>query len=457
MKKTIALYSTLVLLAFSFVSCLESDDDSYELYPYAALRSVTIGNINTKYNYTTSDGVDTSVVKVVAGAYYPFTVNQETYEAYNVDSLPLGTDVTRVATTVSCDGVAYIFVDSLNSFRMFSNGDSLDFVKPKRFLFTSTDGTYMREYEIRLNVHTVNPDELNWSRISNNPATANEAVRLFEKDGFLYLFGCDAENALTLSVASLSDASVWKTETVTAPFSSCNMNSLSLLNGVFYVVSDGGLYASVTGADWHEIPNAPVCQTLFAASDADNVIWAIANDSLAYSENLAEGFVMSEPLPSMFPSYDLSSVISTLRTNTGIRRCLLMGRTEPGVLSQPQVWGKLSTENLWSHYKPSSYNELLCPSLESMNVVSYDGKLYAIGGAGFAYGKKVEPLSAIYVSTDNGITWSVADDDGPSLPDGVSGNDSPFTIFVDSDNCIWLVICGDDGGIWRGRMNRFDL
>ena len=61
------------------------------------------------------------------------------------------------------------------------------------------------------------------------------------------------------------------------------------------------------------------------------------------------------------------------------------------------------------------------------------------------------------MSRDNGLTWEVSKEDGPSLPAELSGVDAPFAAFVDADGNIWLAVCGENGAIWRGRMNKFDL
>ena len=118
---------------------------------------------------------------------------------------------------------------------------------------------------------------------------------------------------------------------------------------------------------------------------------------------------------------------------------------------------KLTSERSWTHYRPSSYNEKLCPALESLTVLPYDGMLYAIGGKGTANGEEVESLSAIYVSRDNGLTWSDDLVNAPELPAQLSATAAAFTAMVDSNRSIWLVVGGENGAVWRGRMNKFDL
>ena len=441
-----------------FTSCLKSDSEfDVKYYPYAALRSVSISDIDTKYIVKDKDGNDSTVIKTAIGSFYPFTINQETYEAYNVDSLPVGTDVTKVATKISCDGVAYLYVDSLESYELFVESDSFDYTNPLKILITSTDGTFAREYKISLNVHTVDPNQLCWNKITENPAASGAAVRMSQKDGKLYLFSCDTDGYVSLFTILASNSVSTETKVVTGLPQYPNMNSLLLYGGKFYIVADGKIYSSADGEAWENVPCEAYVKTLFAASDKDNVIWAVANDSLAVANDILAGFTTVQPLSDKFPLYDLSSVISPLRTNLNINRYILVGRTMQGGQAQPQLWSKLTNEKKWVNYNPSSYNTKLCPSLESLTIFPYDGNLYAIGGKGAVSDAAVDALSVIYVSRDNGLTWEAAGEDGPSLPAEIVGVNAPFAAFVDGDGNIWLAVCGENGAIWRGRMNKFDL
>ncbi len=458
MKKIFYLCLAALTAMTVFTSCLDSDGVLSEEYtPYAILRSVTIGDIITKSTVKGSDGNDSIVTKTVKGEFYPFTVNMNTYEAYNVDSLPVGTNVKRVATKISCDGIAYIYVDSLKRYELMVESDSFDFTTPLKILVASTDGTNSQEYKVSLNVHTLDPNQLYWNKMSANPASSSANVRLLAKDDNLFLFGCDAEDNMTLSVAPIANVASWSSKDVAGLPQSPNTNSLVQYAGNFYIVAEGKIYTSADGESWTNIPCNATVTTLFAASDKDNTVWAVANDSLACTSDFSQGFTYVQPLSANFPLYDVSSIASPLRTNLNINRYVLVGRASQGVQAQPQVWSRLSSEKKWVYYAPSSYNTKLCPALESLVAFPYDDRLYAIGGRGMVGGVEVASLSTIYVSRDNGLTWEPAGENGPSLPAELAGVNAPFAAFVDDDNNIWMVVCGENGAIWRGRMNKLDI
>lgn len=458
MKKFPLLYLSIAIVSLFFVSCLESDDD-FEIKPepYAMLRSLTIADISTTLSTKTEDGRDSTFIRITPGVMYQFNIDQENRLVYNTDSLPVGTDITRVVTDIKCDGIAYIYADSIENFRLFSNSDSIDYTKPARLLIIATDNSYMREYTVKLNVHTVDPDKLNWVKSSAVPVEAATEMRLFEKDGSLALFSVAENGAVSYSSAALPTVSEWTTMQIDNFPAGANMNSMTLFGGNYYVVAGGKLYVSADASSWTEVAAGNNFVTLFAASDEDNVMWAAVNDSLAYTSDVASGFTMVEPLPSGFPLYGLSSSVNALRTNMKINRYLLIGRSSETAYAQPVVWSKLTAERSWTQYRPSSYNEKLCPSLQPLIVLPYNAQLYAFGGKGVVNGKEVESMSAIYVSRDNGLTWSATEVNAPELPAEVASTEAPIAATVDSNENIWLVVAGGNGTIWRGRMNKFDL
>ena len=456
MKKFLTLYSIAAFLMLSFASCLESDDPfEVELTPYATLRSFAICDINTKTIVKTDDGRDSTVVKITPGVSYPFAIDQENNLAYNVDSLPVGTDITRVAVEMKCDGAAYVYADSIDEYRLFMANDSIDFTKPMRLLITSTDGTYAREYKVSLNVHTTDPNQLYWRKCSATPVASMAECRVLEKGDSLYLFSAAEDGVASLHVAALPDASAWAGKALNGLPAAANFNSITLYEDNFYVVADGVLYTSVDGALWNEVAGNGGIKTLFAASDDDYALWAVVNDSLAYCSNVADGFTMVQALPSEFPLYGISSSVNVLRTNYNISRYVVVGYPSMDAQARPQVWSKLTSENMWSHYEPSSYNEKQCPALESLAVIDYDSRLYAFGGKGVVNGVDVAPFAAIYVSRDNGITWDSEVHDAPMLPSELVGVDAPFATTVGAGENIWLVVGG--GNVWCGRMNKFEL
>jgi hypothetical protein len=59
-----------------------------------------------------------------------------------------------------------------------------------------------------------------------------------------------------------------------------------------------------------------------------------------------------------------------------------------------------------------------------------------------------------YVSRDNGIAWRPQESYYQRLPEELGGDNSQFAATVDSSNYIWIINSGDNGGVWKGILNR---
>lgn len=450
MKKQWLLYIALVSLMFVNASCMDDDDSSStQLTPYTLLNSFSIGDLTSYENDVTDEGKDTIVSNVVVGTSYPFIIDQKRQEVYNPDSLPMGTDVTAVTVSVNSDGVAYIYVDSLETFVYISSSDSLDFTEPRRLLVQSLDAQYTREYKVWLNVHNVDPDAMQW--VSAVAPDVQKPMRALAFGGKMLLFGEDADGMPVLSESSLDDV-VWSaTVALTTLPTTAHLLSLQKFADALYVVADGSLYCSTDGINWNIVSTGAVFESLlFSSSDA---LWAVVDGSLAYTTD-GTSFVKTETLPQEFPVENISSAVYPLLTNPFISRYLLMGYAKDENISYPVVWSKLSNEKSWTQYPVDEDVAFRCPAFENLTMLRYDASLYAFGGKAQVGEETILPFETFYISIDNGLTWEPSDNKKIFLPSQLVGCNAPYVSTVDENNRIWIILGGDDAAVWRGAINR---
>ena len=117
------------------------------------------------------------------------------------------------------------------------------------------------------------------------------------------------------------------------------------------------------------------------------------------------------------------------------------------------VWSKMWNETekeenaQWVYFSISPDNKIPCPRLQYLNLLPYDGKCIAFGGASMDESHKA--LDAMFVSQDYGITWRP--DKELYLPVQLEGIEGPITSAVDKNNFIWIIT---NAQVWRGRLNR---
>ena len=159
LKKLSALL-TVTAAALSFGACNSDDDITNETnLPYSC----------QLLNFALS--ADSSVCQSLDTVF--FSIDQLSGEIFNADSLPMGSNITRLVPriTVATASVLEIYepregkADSVHNY-IEHPGDSLDFSRgPVRLRIVSADGQSSASYSVRVLVHKSNPDTLTWSRL----------------------------------------------------------------------------------------------------------------------------------------------------------------------------------------------------------------------------------------------------------------------------------------------------
>ena len=102
---------------------------------------------------------------------------------------------------------------------------------------------------------------------------------------------------------------------------------------------------------------------------------------------------------------------------------------------------------LWIYFPITPDNTIPCPRLNYLNLLPYENKCFAFGGA--SLDNKHKALDVIYISQDYGITWRPSS--VINTPSELNGTEGCITSPVDNNHFIWIIT---NKQIWRGRLNR---
>ena len=95
------------IAACAITSCLDADMAEYEYSSSASITAFSItDSIVTKHEIALNpdiDLIDTVITTSILGSDYPFIINQNEGLIYNADSLPFGTDVSKVVVSITAD------------------------------------------------------------------------------------------------------------------------------------------------------------------------------------------------------------------------------------------------------------------------------------------------------------------------------------------------------------------
>lgn len=449
--KALNILISLFITACAITSCMDTEGMDYELNPNASITAFAIkDSIITQYQ-TELDGVDTTLTKIVVGANYPFIINQSEGLIYNPDSLPVGTDVSKVVVSITADtdGI-YIAADTDS---IWSEKDSLNFAQPILFKVMAQTGAYGRTYTAKINVHQQEPEQLSWQKIDSNFSSDIQAQKAVYANNQIYVFA-NLENQVALTTST--DGKEWSTLTNIDIPVKADYTSAMAWNNQLYILAENELYTSTNGINWNKVETTQTIARLLANIDGEENKKLIASDLENYYIESADGinWIRHELLPDNFPVSQTTFVSYPLNTNPNINRVIVIGDNEVKTDTISSVWTQLNTENSWTELEPS-HIVYTCPKLENASLIAYNNSLYTFGGPGQHNGQ-LEAFCQFYQSEDNGISWDAVrrnlefPEEFKNLYENGDGN---YSCIVDKDNFIWIM-WSNSGEVWRGRINK---
>lgn len=168
MRKFFQIYSLLLCLTMmTLTSCLgSSNEDSTTVYDDAVVTSFQLGTLNKYTHQTTAAGTDTVYKSTVKGSSYSMSIDQVGHRIFNRDSLPVGTDVTKVVCTLATlrSGIPYFKSLVSDTLWLYSSTDSVDFSQPRILRVFSNNGAIFNDYTVTLNVHQQGDSSISWTQ-----------------------------------------------------------------------------------------------------------------------------------------------------------------------------------------------------------------------------------------------------------------------------------------------------
>lgn len=226
MKKYIHVLCAALTCVVLYTSCMNSDDNSSAVvYDDMAITGFRLTSINRLVHSTTKAGKDTVIKKTLANP-VPFTINQETYEIYNVDSLPYGCDTKRVLATISSKNNGQIMIKSFvgDTLSFYRSTDSIDFSKPRVLEVYTSDLKAYRSYTVEVNVRQYDNSTMQWERVTLDELPdygddadewedimAKEELRKFIGEGTVEAYAFDYDNKI---MVSKDDGATWVPDSV---------------------------------------------------------------------------------------------------------------------------------------------------------------------------------------------------------------------------------------------------
>ena len=353
-----------------------------------------------------------------------FSIDLATYQIFNADSLPKGTDVSHLQLKISTPTVSRCELhvnrsvggDTIYNY-LTSQNDSIDFSNgPVTLRITSKDGTLTADYEIHVNVHKMEPDSLYWnqSMCRDLPSTLKNVG--FQKTvHFQHYAVCLTTTAdLSQYCIAYTDNPLEDWEFVSSPSLPANYDPSTLTaaeNWLCMLDIEGNLYTSADlGKTW-------------TATDAnfDYILGGYNGNIIGFCADINGNYLLNWPLgftlavPSDFPVSGVSTMLEyTSPWSTDPLAIFVGGRKADGSLSS-DTWAydgdQLAKINNPKASLPAGEDYALVPYFAFYTStawkVSEETIILAFGG------KTADGTidRSVYFTYDRGIHWGKA----PSL------------------------------------------
>lgn len=488
MKRKFFPLTFLLAGVFMLASCLGDDTNESNMTYYgdAAVTSFSLGTLKKYYLYnngdtikTTVDGTDSTTTVDCSG--YKMAIDQlgfakdddgnimhGVHPIENVDSLPAGTDISKVVCTLNTknSGVAALLRLKKNAVDKdtldYYTGDSVDLRKPREFRIYSSDGTALRRYQVRLNVHKEQPDSFVWHKqsLANIVDEGHfTGARLLPANDKMYLAMSDGNGTVIAAKDINDDGARWRilTSNMNMVFDADAYKNIAVLDGWLYLYNGyGELFRARDGQTWEVVrTDGDFVNVKCLAGAGGGKLYAVTSAGVISSSDGSAWALYGTENNEMLPKSNVNVCTLPLKTNTDVERVLMIGDAQQGDTAAV-VWGKIDDKSetadsySWSMYE--SVSKRMLPNMKGLSVMVYDGALFAIGGEG-QNNSAAAPYATLYRSTDQGLTWHSSK--LFTLPKDFrkDKNADAICMAADKENHVWLVSL-QTAEVWKMRINR---
>lgn len=347
-----------------------------------------------------------------------FSIDLTSAQVFNADSLPYGTDVSRLVPKIGVEGcsVAELHFSRANKPDTVVNyltnpADSIDFsAGTVKLHLASANLEAERDYYISVNVHKMKPDSLYWNRTArrNLPTSIGIPGRqktVVYKNHTVCLTAAGTNYCIATSSNPGDDN--WTTQGVNFPFTPA-VETLSATSDALYITdSDGKLYRSADGVSWTD---CAVTLHYIYGGYGDKLL-AVERRGAAYY-HVTYPATTATAVPEGCPIEGTSQIATfTNEWSAGTQAYVLGGVTSEGQLTgsmwgyDGHNWAKISQQEVPAGKGKTMFSYVTFKTDSTSWKTKAYTTLVALGGQNAAGVND----KTVYVSLNMGLNWKKAD------------------------------------------------
>lgn len=406
------IFLILATALFAAASCNKHDDDTID---YTSTPSVAVTNFTLKANPKVMANLDSVF----------FSIDIEHGVIFNADSLPKGTDVSRLLAVISYPATVAEAIITMGATDKLEEqtidyrknpSDSIDFTRPVTISLTAADGTTKASYRIKVNVHHNDPDSLIWDRLAVDrlPSRlgAPKAIKTASIASMVYCLIEERDASYTMATTESPMSREWTRLAVAAP-EPLRVSTLRASAGELFILGrSGALYRSPDGCTW----SATGHTWINILGDYSGTLLGIAGDSdtgLRHASFPESAALAGNPIKEGFPVDGFSNLGTISSSWASSPTAILTGGILPDGSPTGATWAFDGSS--WAKISavpvPDVSGATMFPyhsyRKTSTSWIQTDYDVWMLLGGTLADGSLNHTL---YISYDNGVTWLIAPD-----------------------------------------------
>ena len=386
-------------------SCLDNDIDQITYTSETSITGFSLGTLHIDRVGKDKNGLDSPYVDTLDCSNYPFTIDQINRTITNKDSLPVGTHIDKVITSITYDaGMLGYTPKGSDHDTIWTSTDSIDFTDPVEFKVYAYSGVEGKPYTITINVHKQEPDTISWKKFDTqlfNAGNLSEQKAVYA-NGKVYVFGKNGNGThIEYSDVSNDNPTSWVAVTKNVPADIDTYSATACAEYIYFLAgTNKQLYKLDVNSNEITSVGRETFEMLIGENDIKSELYAVKEGEKGRKSGIYKENTWTEDANpfTLFPAgKPFFSNTTTASYNSDITTTIALCNSTTANDTAALVFNRISSDNKWE----KRMQNLPLPNLENVTMIYYDGKLYAFGGG---YGE-IKPFSQFYCSTDNGLCW----------------------------------------------------
>lgn len=351
-----------------------------------------------------------------------FSIDLEHGVIFNADSLPKGTNITKLTPKIKYPSSVKTAVIEMTggthregTVNYYNNAnDTIDFTGSVKLTLGTTDNEITKTYTLKVNVHQADPDTIYWENTATMALPSRMADPLEQKsiawgNGVMTIVK-EADSSYTLATTSDIFEAIWTKQQLEPGFTPALHTLTPASDGTLYMLSESGeLMASADGArTWSSLDSG--WQEIIGMY-GEILLGTSLESSTLTMKSWPQGSMPAMEMPAGFPLTGYTSPVEFINRWTPDPTIVIFGGYPFASSGKSPAWAFDGSQ--WVNIAENAL-----PSMQGMSVVKYYSYLNSSSNGLL---KEFEVFLAfggidangnlnntIYVSYDYGINWQKA-------------------------------------------------